>query len=205
MSILKTFPCHFWHVYLLFFFLFHVQYSTLLHLPPLRFHCVVGCRYMNPGLLQCLHWQPDAPTYRPDLIHLGHISSTSARSHLQLGHISSTSARSDPQLGQISSTSARSHPRRPDLIYLGWISSHHNGQISFTSARNHPHRPDLIHVGQISSTSARSHPRLSQISSTTRPDLIHNSQMSSITRPALPVKLSVFLPWWDDKSWKCLC
>ena len=23
---------------------FHVRYSTLLHLPPLRFHCVGGCR-----------------------------------------------------------------------------------------------------------------------------------------------------------------
>jgi hypothetical protein len=25
------------------FFFFNVQYSTLLHLPPLRFHCVGGC------------------------------------------------------------------------------------------------------------------------------------------------------------------
>jgi hypothetical protein len=25
---------------LVFFFLFYVRYSTLLHLPPLRFHCV---------------------------------------------------------------------------------------------------------------------------------------------------------------------
>jgi hypothetical protein len=26
---------------------FHVQYSTLLHLPPLRFHCVGGCCYQT--------------------------------------------------------------------------------------------------------------------------------------------------------------
>jgi len=30
-------------IFLRFFHLFHVQYSTLLHLPPLRFHCVGGC------------------------------------------------------------------------------------------------------------------------------------------------------------------
>ncbi len=26
------------------FFIFYVLYSTLIHLPPLRFHCVGGCR-----------------------------------------------------------------------------------------------------------------------------------------------------------------
>ncbi len=46
---------------------FYVLYSTLLHLPPLRFHCVGGCwDRSNPGLW---HWQSDALTSRPDLIH----------------------------------------------------------------------------------------------------------------------------------------
>jgi hypothetical protein len=34
-------------------FSFHVRYSTLLHLPPLRFHCVRGS---NPGQLRLRHW-----------------------------------------------------------------------------------------------------------------------------------------------------
>ncbi len=35
------------------FFLFYVRYTTLLHLPPLRFHCVGGCwdRNKNCGYL----------------------------------------------------------------------------------------------------------------------------------------------------------
>ncbi len=36
-------------------FSFYVLYSTLLYLPPLRFHCVEGT---NPGLLRHWHWQP---------------------------------------------------------------------------------------------------------------------------------------------------
>jgi hypothetical protein len=51
------------------FFLF-VQYSTLLRLLPLRFHCV-GRRTLgsNPGLLRLRHWQSEALTTRLDLIH----------------------------------------------------------------------------------------------------------------------------------------
>jgi hypothetical protein len=84
--------------FLLIFVVFYVHYSTLLHLPPLRFHCVGGRRMEgpNPGLLRLWHWQPDALTTRLDLIH------NSAWSHPH-------SARSHP-LGQISST-------RPDLIH----------------------------------------------------------------------------------------
>ncbi len=35
-----------------YFFFFYVRYSTLLHLPPLRFHCVGGCwdRTKSPNL-----------------------------------------------------------------------------------------------------------------------------------------------------------
>jgi hypothetical protein len=38
--------------------------STLLHLPPLRFHCAHGCR----DRMQLVHWQTDALTTRLDLI-----------------------------------------------------------------------------------------------------------------------------------------
>ncbi len=47
----------------------YVQHnSRLLHLPPLRFHCVGGC-WENPGLLRHWNWQPVALTTRLDLVH----------------------------------------------------------------------------------------------------------------------------------------
>ncbi len=54
------------------FFYFYVRYSTLLHLPPLRFPCAAAAwcsDRSNPGLLRLWHWQPDALTTRIDLIH----------------------------------------------------------------------------------------------------------------------------------------
>jgi hypothetical protein len=51
-------------------FFFFVLHSTLLHLPPLRFHCVEGS---NPGLLLPRHWQSDTLTSRLDLIHVDEI------------------------------------------------------------------------------------------------------------------------------------
>jgi hypothetical protein len=48
---------------------FYVLNSTLLYLPPLRFHCVGGCCDRTKGLLRLRHWQSDALTPRPDLIH----------------------------------------------------------------------------------------------------------------------------------------
>jgi hypothetical protein len=123
-----------------------VLYSTLLHLPTLRFHCVGRCRDRTED---CCDFGSDALTIRLDLIY-------SARSHpprLDLIH---------PDLmhiGEISSTT------RLDLIY--WATSHPLGVISCTrldlihSARSHPP------LGKISSTtpldlidSARSHPQL---------------------------------------------
>ncbi len=50
-------------------FSFYVWYSTLLHLPPLRFHCVRGCWNRTPGQLRLRHWLSDALTTRLDLIH----------------------------------------------------------------------------------------------------------------------------------------
>ncbi len=134
----------------LIYVLYSVLYSTLLHLPPLRFQCVGRC--------WVLRWVSDAKTARLDLIH-------------SLGQISSTySARSHPHTRlDLIQYSAVSHPHtRLDLIQYSAVSHPH-------SARSHP--PPL---GQISSThhSARSHPPLSQVSSTTRLDLIHRTAKS---------------------------
>jgi hypothetical protein len=49
-----------------FCWIFLGRYSTLLHLPPLRFHCVGGC--WDPGQLGLQHWLSDALTTRLDLI-----------------------------------------------------------------------------------------------------------------------------------------
>jgi hypothetical protein len=63
--------------------MYFIFYSTLLCLPPLRFHCVAG---LNPRLLQRLLWQSaDTLTARLDLVPY------SAKSHQQLAYISSTS------------------------------------------------------------------------------------------------------------------
>jgi hypothetical protein len=51
------------------FSFFYVRYSTLLHLPPLRFHCVGGCWDLNPEQLRLRHWLSDALTTRLDLIY----------------------------------------------------------------------------------------------------------------------------------------
>ncbi len=50
-------------------FVSYVLYSTLLHLPPLRFHCVGGMLGSYAGLLRLRHWQSEALTTRLDLIH----------------------------------------------------------------------------------------------------------------------------------------
>ena len=41
---------------------FMQKIQTALYLPPLRFRCVRRWQVLNPELLQCLHWQPDALT-----------------------------------------------------------------------------------------------------------------------------------------------
>ncbi len=72
------------------FFFMYVLYSTLFHLPPLRFHCVGGCWDRTQ---ESCDFGIGCQTLEP----LGYISST-------LGYISST-------LGYISSTdSATAHP-----------------------------------------------------------------------------------------------
>ncbi len=41
---------------LIFFSFSYVRYSILLHLPPLRFHCVGGCRDRTQDSLRLRHW-----------------------------------------------------------------------------------------------------------------------------------------------------
>jgi hypothetical protein len=53
-------------------------FLTLLHLPPLRFHCVGGCLDRTRRQLRLRHWLSDSLTARLDLIH------STARSHPQL-------------------------------------------------------------------------------------------------------------------------
>ncbi len=53
--------CSMWNSYVL--------YSTVLHLPSLKFRCVGGDCDRTPGLLQLRHWQSDALTTQLDLIH----------------------------------------------------------------------------------------------------------------------------------------
>jgi hypothetical protein len=57
------------------FIFFYVRYSTLLRLPPLRFHCLGGCWDLTQDSCDLRHWLSDALTNRLDLIHY------SARSH----------------------------------------------------------------------------------------------------------------------------
>ncbi len=83
------------------FQVFYVLYSTLFHLPPLRFHCVGGC------------WDRTQAS-----CDFGFDCQGSARSHphirLQIsstfGQISSTLVQISSTFGQISSHSARYHP-----------------------------------------------------------------------------------------------
>ncbi len=56
-------PGRFEYVYFYFHF-FPVPYSTLLHLPPLRFNCFGGCWGTNPGQQWLWHWLSDALTTR---------------------------------------------------------------------------------------------------------------------------------------------
>ncbi len=99
-------------------------YSTLLHLPPLRFHCVGGCRVATFALAE-------------------RSSNHSARSHPHstFGQISST-------FGQISSLT------RLGLIHIRLGRSHpHSARCNPHSARSHPLLGQVSSpFGQISST-----------------------------------------------------
>ncbi len=54
--------------FLIIFFFVPVLYSTLIHLPPLRFHCADGCwDRTQDRCKQLVHWQSDALTTRLDL------------------------------------------------------------------------------------------------------------------------------------------
>jgi hypothetical protein len=85
------------------FFVMYVLYSTLLHLPPLRFHCVGGCWDRTQD--SC-----DFGIGFQMLCHAAYISSTLDYISSTLGDISSTLGYISSSLGYISST-------------LGYISS----------------------------------------------------------------------------------
>jgi hypothetical protein len=71
-------------------FFMYVLYSTLLHLPPLTFHCVQGS---NPGQLRLWHRLPDALATRLHLIHnsaTSHPHSATSRPHSATSHPHST-------------------------------------------------------------------------------------------------------------------
>ncbi len=52
------------------FLFFYIRYSTLLHLPPLRFHCVIGSwDRTQDSCVRLWHWQSNALTTWLDLIH----------------------------------------------------------------------------------------------------------------------------------------
>jgi hypothetical protein len=122
--------------------------STLLHLPPLKFHCVGG--YWDR------YWLSDAVTTRLDLIpsrlyilsRLGQISSplgyrsypVPARSHSPLGY------RSYP-------VPARSHPPSTRSYPVPAISHPHLARSYPVPARSHPH------LARSSPVPARSHPQ----------------------------------------------
>jgi len=47
-----------------------VQYSTVVQLQPLGFHCVDRCRGLNPGPLHRLHWLTDALASQIEIIYV---------------------------------------------------------------------------------------------------------------------------------------
>ncbi len=63
-----------------FIFYFYVLFSTMHHLPPIRFHCFGGCWDRNPGLLRL--WYCYSQTLWP--LGIDHIHN-SARSHPLIG------------------------------------------------------------------------------------------------------------------------
>ncbi len=78
----------------IFFFFLHVLYSTLLNLPPLRFHCVGGCWDRTQDWCDLWHWQ----------------SEQTARSHSHMARSHPHSARSHPHLARSHPHSARARP-----------------------------------------------------------------------------------------------
>jgi hypothetical protein len=51
-------------------FSFYVLYSTLLNLPPLRFHCVRGCWDPTQGCCDFCIWESHVLTTRLDIIYI---------------------------------------------------------------------------------------------------------------------------------------
>ncbi len=88
------------------FLFFNVIYATLLHLSPLRFHCVGGCWDRTHDCCDFGICSRNAVTTRLDLIH------GSPRSHPRLARSHPRLARSHPHSTRSHPHSARSHPRQ---------------------------------------------------------------------------------------------
>ncbi len=140
----------------------YVLNSTLLHLPPLRFHCVatsaLTVRRSNHLVRSHPHGQISSTAWL-DLIHTWlNLIHNLARSHPQLGQILSKTwldlihtwldlihnlTRSHPQPGQISSTTwldlihnlARSHPK--DIVIRPYIILVHGVKIAHSARSNY--------------------------------------------------------------------
>ncbi len=126
------------------FFLFYVRYSTLLHLPPLKFHCVGGCWDGTQDYIATLaltarrskHSSTELAWFRP---HSDRSNPHSAKSYPHTDWTHPHSARSHPHSARSNPHSAKSHPHS--------ARSHlHSARSNPHSAKSHPHSLDLIHT-----------------------------------------------------------
>jgi hypothetical protein len=67
-------------------FFMYVHYSTLLHLPPLRFPCDGGCWDRTQDSFRLRHWRSDALATRLHLIHKLHLIQKTSVAYLLRGH-----------------------------------------------------------------------------------------------------------------------
>jgi hypothetical protein len=121
-----------------FFWIFYVLYSTLLHLPPLRLHCVGGCwdrtqdccdlavRRFNHSARSHPHSARSHPHSARSYPHSARSYPHSARSHPHSARSYPHSARSYPHSARSHPHSARSHPQTRLDLFAPSLPSHNN-------------------------------------------------------------------------------